>query len=218
VSTTIGTCTDVPPSNVCVNTQNGLCTTTTTPGTTTTTTLLPPDQHPVTGAKLLMKKSSSGRETLIFVTKDPAVYVPAFGAPDDPTLGGAHIDVYTATGVSSGLNVPAGVGKPGWQTKPAPPTYQFKNSFAPSGISVVRAVKLRAGKGLKIVAREIGLPMTQPLGAVGLVWTTPSSIGAANRVCAHFGAATVTKDVPPVFKARNAPAPANCNLETLQQP
>jgi hypothetical protein len=220
VSTTIGTCTDDPPVNVCVNTQNGTCSTTTTTSTTisTTTSLLPADQHPVTGSRLILKKSSSGRETLIFVSKDPAVYVPAFGAADDPTLGYTHIDLYTPNASSPSLDIPAGVGKPGWLTKPAPPTYQFKNSFAPNGISVVRSVKLRAGKGLKIVARATGLSMTQPLGAVGILWTLPSPFGQYNTICAHFGAASVNKDVPPIFIARTSPAPLNCIVGMLREP
>jgi hypothetical protein len=220
VSIMLGTCTDVPPSNVCVNTQNGTCSTTTTSSTTssTTTSLLPADQHPVTGSKLVLKKSSSGRETLIFVSKDPTVYVAAFGGVDDPTLAPSGIELFTPNASSPSLDIPAVVGKPGWTTKPAPPTYQFKNSFAPSGISAVRFVKLRAGKGVKIVARATGLSMTQPLGAVGILWTLPSPIGQYNTICAHFGAASVKKDVPPIFIARTSPAPLNCIVGTLRAP
>lgn len=221
VSTTVGTCTDVAPTNVCVNTQNGTCSTTTTTSSTTstTTTLLPAGDHPVTGSRLILKKSSSGRETLIFVTKDPSVYVPTFGAADDPTLAASQVTLYAPGATSPDLDVPGVVGKPGWLTKPAPPTYQFKNSFAPNGISVVRIVKLRAGKGLKIVARETGLAMTQPLGAVGILWSLPcSSFPNCSYVCAHFDAASVRKDVPPIFIARTSPAPPNCAASTLHAP
>jgi hypothetical protein len=172
----------------------------------------------VTGSKLVLKKSSSGRETLIFVSKDPTVYVAAFGGVDDPTLAPSGIELFTPNASSPSLDIPAVVGKPGWTTKPAPPTYQFKNSFAPSGISAVRFVKLRAGKGVKIVARATGLSMTQPLGAVGILWTLPSPIGQYNTICAHFGAASVKKDVPPIFIARTSPAPLNCIVGTLRAP
>jgi hypothetical protein len=85
VNTTVGPCPDLV--DVCINTQNGSCTTTTSSSTstTTTTTLLPATHHPVAGTKLVIKKAASGKETLIFVTKDPTVYVPPFGGPDDPT-------------------------------------------------------------------------------------------------------------------------------------
>jgi hypothetical protein len=173
----VGTCTALPQA-VCINTQNGTCvtTTSTSTSTSTTTTSLPLGHHPVTGAKLVLKRNSKGRETLTFVSKDPNVYVPAFGGPDDPTLVDTQIEVYSPPETSSlfEIVIPAGLGNPGWQTKLTPTaTYLFKNSSAPSGISVVKLLKLRAGKGLKIVARATGLSMTTALG------------GGRTRVAAH---------------------------------
>jgi hypothetical protein len=222
VNSTVGTCT-ATPVDVCINTQNGICATTTSSSTSTTTTstLLAADQHPVTGTKLVLKKAASGRETLIFVTKDPTVYVPPFGGSDDPTIVKTQIELYSPpeTSSSNEITVPSGVGKPGWQASPLPtPTYLFKNPTAPAGISKVKFIKLRAGKGLKIVARATGLSMTTPLGAVGIaVRLTPFSSGTP-IICAHFGAASVKKDAPPVFTAGQSPAPMNCAPINLRQP
>ena len=124
VPTLVGSCTELPPVNACMNTQSGLCATTTSSSTstTTTTTLLPVGHHPVAGTKLVIKKAASGKETLIFVTKDPTVYVPPFGGPDDPTTIQTQIDVYSPPETSSSfeITVPPGMGKPGWQTSPLP--------------------------------------------------------------------------------------------------
>ena len=221
VNTTVGPCPDLV--DVCINTQNGSCTTTTSSSTstTTTTTLLPATHHPVAGTKLVIKKAASGKETLIFVTKDPTVYVPPFGGPDDPTTIQTQIDVYSPPEQTSSfdITVPAGVGKPGWQTSPTPtPTYLFKNPSAPAGISKVKFIKLRGGKGLKIVARATGLSMTTPLGAAGIAFRLSPFGGGTPVICAHFGAATVKKDAPPVFSASKSPAPVNCHPATLRLP
>jgi hypothetical protein len=223
VNTTVGTCVELPPVNVCVNTQNGICATTTSSSTstTTTTTLIPATHHPVAGTKLVIKKAASGKETLIFVTKDPTVYVPPFGGPDDPTTIQTQIDVYSPPETSSSfeITVPPVMGKPGWQTSPSPtPTYLFKNPSAPAGISKVKLIKLRGGKGLKIVARATGLSMTTPLGAAGIAFRLSPFGGGTPIICAHFGAATVKKDAPPVFSAAKSPAPMNCHPTTLRAP
>jgi hypothetical protein len=83
VTATLGTCTDDPAQSYCTFTPNGSCVTTTTTSSTTTTTM-PFGQHPMSGQKLVIKRSASGRQTLIFVTKDPAAYVPAIGLPTIP--------------------------------------------------------------------------------------------------------------------------------------
>lgn len=213
VTATIGTCTSDPVQNYCTNTQNGSCTTTTTSSTTTTT--MPLGQHPMTGQKLVIERNSKGRQTLIFVTKDPLAYVPTVGAFDDPSLLTTQIHLYAP--VADGgpnLTIPPGIGKPGWFVKPVPgPQYKFTNSAAPEGISVVRTMKLRAGKGYKIVARATGFPMNQPLGSVGI-----SISWSGSTACAHFGAASVRKDTPPEFIAGASPAPLNCNVPTLRAP
>ena len=214
VTATIGTCTDDPAQSYCTHTQNGSCTTTTTTSSTTTTTM-PSVQHPMTGQKLVLKRSASGRETLIFVTKDPMAYVAAVGALDDPSVVTTQIHLYSpVTDGASDLTIPPGIGKPGWFVKPVPgPLYKFTNTAAPEGISVVRSMKLRAGKGYKIIARATGFPMNQPLGAAGISISWNGSIA-----CAHFGAASVRKDTPPQFIAGSSPAPLDCNGPTLRAP
>jgi hypothetical protein len=217
----VGTCTETPVA-VCVNAPNGSCPTTTSTSTTTstTTTSLPPEHYPVTGSKLVLKRNANGRQTLIFVTRDPGAFVPAFGGPDDPTTVPIQIDLYTPTESSPlfDLVVPPGVGKPGWTTRPVPPTYTFTNSFAPEGISKVRSVKIRQGKGLKIVARATGLSMTTPLGAVGIAVRFDELSAGLPVLCAHFGAASVRKDVPPIFMAGPSPPPVNCHAFFLRMP
>lgn len=222
VATTLGTCTEMAPVAVCVNTPNGSCatTTTTTTSTTTTSSSLPSTHHPISAQRLLLKRSSSGRQTLVFVSKDPAVYVPAFGAADDPTRIGTQIDLYSPVESAPlfSMTMPPIGGTPGWTTTPSPPAYRFRNASAPAGYSVVRQVKLRAGKGLKIVARATGLGMTAPLGAVGIAFRLTTLSFGEPIICARFPATSVRKDVPPVFVARAAPPPTNCFPTTLRAP
>ena len=222
VSSTIGTCTNVAPVDICTNTQTGSCVTTTSTSTssTTTTSTIPSSHHPVTGAKLVIKKSANGRESLTFVTRDPSIFVPAVGSNADPTTNEITIEVHSPVGHSYyDIDVPPGIGNnPGWTANPTGPLYKFKNSFAPAGISVVRQVKLQGGKGMKIVARETGLDMTQALGGAGIAIVLPQVGGGSQIICAHFGAATIKKDVPPIFIARTSAAPVNCYQSTLSQP
>ncbi len=86
--------------------------------------------QPIAGTRLTLKRSGSGTK-LVFVSKDPAFLFPTFGSGDDPSIGGATVDVFSAAEGAAALGMPAGVGKPGWELKSTSPSYRFTNKTAP---------------------------------------------------------------------------------------
>jgi len=174
--------------------------------------------QPISAAKLVMKRGSNGKEKLAFVSKDPAFLFPAIGGADDPadgTPGGATVELFSANEGPATLVMPAGAGKPGWSVRAAGrSSFKYANPLSPTGDSPVRAALLKEGKVLKVTSRTVGgLPLATAQGAVGVRITTGSL-----RSCALFDAATIGKDEPGKFVARNAAAPADCSTATLGGP
>lgn len=172
--------------------------------------------HPLTGKKLQLRARASG-ETLTFLSRDPGVPFPAMGGPADPANafpGGLTIELFSAGGGSGTLAVPRGVGKPGWRLS-GTTTYRFSNAEAPGGLSPVKALVLRQGKQLKIVAKDVPLSLAGAQGHVAIRVT----IGP-DRACAVFTSSTVRRDEPGDFLAKDAPATAlpDCADATLTAP
>ncbi|HXJ33963.1 MAG TPA: DUF4215 domain-containing protein [Candidatus Eisenbacteria bacterium] len=163
----------------------------------THTALMAADQ-PIAGTRLTLKRSNSGTK-LVFVSKDPAFLFPAFASGDDPSVVGATLDVISAAEGAAALAIPAGVGKPGWETKTTSPAYRFANKTAPAGPSPVRLALLKQGRLLRMVARDVGLPLATAHGAVGIRLTTGTV-----RSCALFNGATIRVDLPGRFVASGA--------------
>jgi hypothetical protein len=157
----------------------------------------------VVGQKIVLK-SRGATQKIVFTSKDPLLPFPPIGSADDPSTGGATIDLVTP-GATGTLSIPAGVGNPGWKTKDA-----AVDSYAYKSAGAVRSVSLKQGRVLKITTRTVPVAMTAPLGSVGLRLTMGST-----RTCALFDAPTVVADVPGNFTARNAAAPSDCTNVTL---
>jgi hypothetical protein len=173
---------------------------------------------PIDGRKLVLKRSSSGREKLTFVSRDPDVPFPPIGGADDPssgTPGGVLVELFsTATAVRPQLTAPPGVGSPGWRVKVgATGAYVYANPTAPLGPSPVRKVSLKQGRVAKVVAASLdGLPLDAAQGSVAIRVTTGTL-----RSCARFQGAAVRRDQPGVFVATNAlgAALADCSDASL---
>lgn len=85
-----------------------------------------PVDHPITGAKLVLKQSSSGKQKLVFQSKDPSfVFPPPSDLANDPRLQGATIEVVTAGVPPDAFAVPPNAMQPGWTYK-AGSTDQYK--------------------------------------------------------------------------------------------
>jgi hypothetical protein len=175
-------------------------------------TALAADQ-PITGAKLFLKRSASGNERIVFVSKDPNALFPAIGSADDPGTGnpgGALVDLFsTSEPGGSSLAVPA----TNWTAKPGTtPSHRFFNRSAPDGLSSVRTVVLKRDRLVKVTGKGVGLALATSEGAVGIRITTGSL-----RNCALFGSSTVRRDEAGVFDAHNATTAglADCSNTSL---
>jgi hypothetical protein len=175
-------------------------------------TALAADQ-PVTGAMLVLRRSSSGAEALVFVSKDPAALFPAIGSADDPQTGnpgGALVELFSTAEPSGATHT---VPPANWTARPGTrPSHRFSNRRAPDTLSDVRTVVLKQGRLLKVVGRGVGLGLTTSQGTVGIRITTGSL-----RNCALFGPPSVRRDQAGVFDARNASTAglADCSETSL---
>ena len=73
--------------------------------------------QPLRGDKLSLKRTASGKEKLVFVSRSIFTTVPAPGSPDDPaagTPGGATVELFSGNEGAVALLVPSGAGQPGW--------------------------------------------------------------------------------------------------------
>lgn len=164
--------------------------------------------RPIAAKKLQLKRSSSGKEKLVFQSKDPSFLFPAIASADDPaggSPGGFSIEVFSQNDPARPvLAAPGGIGKPGWQVKDGTTdSYKYRNSAAPAAPSPLKVVVLKEGKQIKVTAAAIGLALAGPQGAVAVRVTTGTL-----RSCAVFGAGTVRRDQPASFLAANAPVPS----------
>ena len=158
--------------------------------------------RPIDGNKLALKRTGTSAK-LVFVSRDPDFLFPAIGSADDPATGspgGAAIELFSLNEGQATINVPPGTGDPGWTVTPAAtPRYRFRNLLAPAGISPVRVAVLRQGTLLKLVAKDAGLPLAVPQGAVGIRITMGTL-----RNCARFAGSTIRKDEAGAFVASHA--------------
>jgi hypothetical protein len=170
--------------------------------------------RPIAATKLVIRAGS--KKTLTFVSRDPAFLFPPVGSADDPatgTPGGAVVEIFSASEGVATLAIPPGAGTPGWKVKHALiDTFSYRNGSAPVGPSPVRAATIRQARVIKIAAKDVGLPLTGPLGSVGVRITT-----GTRRSCALFDGATIVVDVAGRFLARNAVAAslADCSTGAL---
>jgi hypothetical protein len=166
-----------------------------------------------------MLRRAGGSARLVFVSRDPSFAFPSIGGPDDPATGspgGATIELFSESEGQASLGIPAGAGDPGWTAvSGVTPRYKFHNGLAPGGISPVRVALLRQGETLKLVAKDAGLPLATPLGAVGIRITA-----GAIRNCARFSGTAIRKDEAGTFIGSHAAANVllDCSDESLSEP
>jgi hypothetical protein len=163
--------------------------------------------QPIGAVKLIIKIAASGKEKIVFVSKDPGFLFPPLGSNDDPangSPGGALVDVLTRDGGNFTFSVPPGESlAPGWKVKDgaAADLYKYINKDAPAGPVPLKVVVFKQAKVLKVVGKETGLAMSGTLGDVVVRVTT-----GATRNCARFPAATILADEPGKFVAKGAVA------------
>jgi uncharacterized membrane protein len=158
----------------------------------------------IDGTKLVIKRSGSGKEKFVFVSKDAGFLFPTIGGADDPangSPGGALIEILSRDEADASFSIPAGESlPPGWKVKDATiDLYKYVNKDAPTGPTPVKVMVLKDGKVLKIVSKSTGLALTGSQGAVVIRITTGSL-----RNCTLFDAPTIKKDEADKFIAKNS--------------
>jgi hypothetical protein len=171
---------------------------------------------PINAAKLVIKRSSSGIEKLVFISTDASALFPFIGGADDPisgTPGGTTITLISDVEGAGTLAIESGTSDLGWSTKfGSVSSYRYDNADAPAGASRVRSIVFREGRIIKIVARSTALPMMSAHGSLGVRIETGSL-----RNCALFTPSTIIANTPRRFIAVNATAASlsDCSSESL---
>ncbi len=157
--------------------------------------------RPIEGQRLVLKRTAT-KAKLVFVSRDPNFLFPAIGSADDPTTAGALVELFSASEGQASLAAPAGAGNPGWTSEQGTaPRYKFRNRLAEPGLYSVRLAVIKQGKVLRLAAKDAGLALAVPQGAVGIRITT-----GGLRNCARFDALTIRKDEAGAFVAAHATA------------
>jgi len=170
---------------------------------------------PIAASTLKIKRSASGKEKLIFVTKDPAVPFPLTA----PSPFQFFIKVIS-TGVPEAVQMPLREfvepydGPPEFTSKGSTPhrSYRFEYKNAPSSVTPVKSLTWREGRGIKIVARRGWLSLAGQSGSVALRLAWGSST-ASTRVCTVFEGDAVKIDKAGSYRGSKAPVPsvADCS-------
>jgi predicted esterase len=145
---------------------------------------------PIEGRKLVLTRSNSGKEKLVFLASDPAIDPPAPGGDGDPTLHGVTIELHSGLdGASDPMGVPPSPATPPARWKDLGPDYEFVHKGAPDATSGVKTLVLREKGKLRIVAKEVPLPLSGRN-----VFVTIRITMGDTRYCARFDPNDVKRD------------------------
>ena len=137
----------------------------------------------ITGKKLLLK----GTPKLVLLSKDPSISITG----SDP-VGGSDSSITFDDGANTAtLSLPAS----NWSTNSSGTLFKYKNTSAPSGPSVVKIAKVKAGL-LKVVAKGLPVPVPNGPRTINVVLSLD---GGTNTYCMTFagtgdGAKFLVKD------------------------
>jgi hypothetical protein len=174
--------------------------------------------QPISASKIQLKRTKSG-SSMSFITKDANMPFPAVLSLDNPATGspgGVLIELYTRTEGWAQIEIPPGLGKPGWSVATGTiPSYKFANAPAPGGLSMAKSLVMRQGKLLKITTKAVPLPLAEAEGFVAIRITM-----GTKRSCAMFRSQAVSRDVPGKFIGKFA-SPLflpDCEDATIENP
>lgn len=172
----------------------------------------------VLGARrLLIKRSKTGREKMVYLSKGWTFPVPdGLAHPVTGTPGGISVELFSITEPDGAvLSVPAGgVGNPGWIVNETE-RVKYLDRDAPDGATPTRLAEInRAQDKVKLVILSTGLDLAAPQGEVGV----RLSMGT-DRYCTLFRAEHVRVDEPGKFVAgkvfRSIDDPPDCSDASL---
>ncbi len=157
--------------------------------------------QPITGAKLVMKRSSSGKQMVVFQSKDPSFPFPPILDPQSPETLGATIEIFSPGILAPDPFVaPRNPIQPGWTAKGGGvPTHKYKRDKVYAATTPIKSIVMKDGHGVSFQADATGIPLDGARGTVAIRITVGDQ-----RSCARFTGAAVTKDVTGAFMAKNA--------------
>ncbi len=180
--------------------------------------------HVIAGKKIRLKRSATGKSSLLFIAKD--VNIP-FPTPPSSALSAfdVGISVFSLAGPNGGVaplrkDDPSAGGSSDPYLEFSGSGGKFKHRFrhkgAPDEQSDVKLVLWRQGRGLKIKLKDAVLPLDAPTGGVAIRWRWDVA-GEAERLCAAFTGASISKDQAGSFSGADAPIPAfaDCDEESI---
>jgi hypothetical protein len=160
----------------------------------------------------MLKQSTSGKQKLLFQSKDPSFPLPSSSEPfNDPRQVGATIEVVTAGVVATPFDVPENGAQTGW-TLTTGSICKYKRAKEFVATTTIKSIVIKNARGITIAGDATGIPLDGARDAVGIRIT----IGEV-RSCARFTGASVTKNVVGTFKGKNATTDgfADCSLTSL---
>jgi hypothetical protein len=152
--------------------------------------------HPQDALKIILKQAPSGAKKAVWVTKLPAVVLPA----TNPTVSGA---TFTVRGVdeTQSASLPAA----SWSQNGAGTVYKFVNKDAPGGPSLVKVAIIKTGSVLKVVAKDTLIALDDAAqGTVAVALTVDSDV-----YCSECTAPL--KDEVGKYIAKGCAAPIDCS-------
>jgi len=185
----------------------------------------------IPGAKIKVADATQpgvARRRILFVSKDPAIPLPADGSAGDPSLNGGSLHVVNTAG--SGESQVFALGAGNWHRIPGDPSDPLRGWKYKEGVSTpptfdykIKVVLKQTYSGVVLRAlvdddrgSVISYTLDEPTqGSIGVQVSTGS-----DRVCADFGG-TIVEDSSAdlgngvyrgAFVAKTAPAPAACAL------
>jgi hypothetical protein len=166
--------------------------------------------RPLDSARLGVSERATGASRWRFASKDHMLPVPQIGGSDDPSLHGLRIEISSATAGTISIDVPGGLGSPGWTARQTGlrRSYRYRNPAAPAGPSPVRMLTISEGRGITVDLRlSAGLPSV-PVS----VRITAGSL----RACTRFDATKIFARRPSCFVARTVvPTVPDCSDASL---
>jgi hypothetical protein len=149
---------------------------------------------------ILRVSATASRERLLF-RSNGAFFIPAPGSSDDPTQVGATLQLLNpGTGETFTFDLPS----THWSLRSAGPSFTYRDpKLAEPGRVKVGLVR---GSQLSISGRRAGITLNESSqGALAVILTS-----GWFRYCARFDGASIRRDQPGRFEARNAPPPGDC--------
>jgi hypothetical protein len=152
------------------------------------------EDKPVSGIKMLLKRTDDGVEKGVFITRDRLkIGNLTLTALSDPRIHGATLELFSAAEGTATFPMEAA----GWTATPKG-VLKYASLSGP-----IRKAVIKPLKGITVKTNDTGFPLAGPQGTVS-VRVTVGNV----RYCSRFGPTTIVRDEADRFSAKGALAAA----------